>query len=110
MLDKETDVEVKLPGRYKVSPQIASAIKPCRALSRWSWSRTRANRARGEPNRHVLNAGSDLQLAREPRHHLNSTTFRRVFIDATSQTAIGIAFRPPVYTVVGAAGQRLTAG
>jgi len=27
MLDKETDVEVKLPGRYKVSPQIASAIK-----------------------------------------------------------------------------------
>jgi DNA polymerase-3 subunit alpha len=27
MLDKDTDVEVKLPGRYKVSPQIASAIK-----------------------------------------------------------------------------------
>ena len=27
MLDKETDVEVKLPGRYKVSPQIAGAIK-----------------------------------------------------------------------------------
>src|SRR5437868_4253507 len=27
MLDKETDVEVKLPGRYKVSPQIANAIK-----------------------------------------------------------------------------------
>jgi DNA polymerase-3 subunit alpha len=27
MLDKDTDVEVKLPGRYKVSPQIAGAIK-----------------------------------------------------------------------------------
>ncbi|TMJ04467.1 MAG: DNA polymerase III subunit alpha [Alphaproteobacteria bacterium] len=27
MLDKETDVEVRLPGRYRVSPQIASAIK-----------------------------------------------------------------------------------
>jgi DNA polymerase-3 subunit alpha len=27
MLNKDTDVEVKLPGRYKVSPQIASAIK-----------------------------------------------------------------------------------
>ena len=27
MVDKDTDVEVKLPGRYKVSPQIASAIK-----------------------------------------------------------------------------------
>src|SRR3954463_335965 len=27
MLDKETDVEVKLPARYKVSPQIASAIR-----------------------------------------------------------------------------------
>jgi DNA polymerase-3 subunit alpha len=27
MLDKDTDVEVRLPGRYKVSPQIAGAIK-----------------------------------------------------------------------------------
>jgi DNA polymerase-3 subunit alpha len=27
MLDKDTDVEVKLPGRYKVSPQIAGSIK-----------------------------------------------------------------------------------
>ncbi|WP_244482078.1 hypothetical protein, partial [Bradyrhizobium pachyrhizi] len=27
MLDLETEVEMKLPGRYKVSPQIAGAIK-----------------------------------------------------------------------------------
>ena len=27
MLDRDTDVEVRLPGRYKVSPQIAGAIK-----------------------------------------------------------------------------------
>jgi DNA polymerase-3 subunit alpha len=27
MLDGGTEVEVKLPGRYKVSPQIAGAIK-----------------------------------------------------------------------------------
>ena len=27
MIDKDTDVTVKLPGRYKVSPQIAGAIK-----------------------------------------------------------------------------------
>ena len=27
ILDKDADVEVKLPGRYKVSPQIAGAIK-----------------------------------------------------------------------------------
>jgi len=27
MLDLETEVEVKLPGRFKVSPQIAGAIK-----------------------------------------------------------------------------------
>jgi DNA polymerase-3 subunit alpha len=27
MLDKDTDVEIRLPGRYKVSPQIAGAIK-----------------------------------------------------------------------------------
>ncbi len=27
MLDKDTEVEVKLPGRYKISPQIAGAIK-----------------------------------------------------------------------------------
>ena len=27
MLDLETEVEMKLPGRFKVSPQIAGAIK-----------------------------------------------------------------------------------
>ena len=27
MVNKDIDVEVKLPGRYKVSPQIAGAIK-----------------------------------------------------------------------------------
>ncbi|MGO3932863.1 hypothetical protein NP284_31695, partial [Rhodopseudomonas pseudopalustris] len=27
MLDLETEVEVKLPGRYRVSPQIAGALK-----------------------------------------------------------------------------------
>jgi DNA polymerase-3 subunit alpha len=27
LLDKGTEVEVKLPGRFKVSPQIAGAIK-----------------------------------------------------------------------------------
>ena len=27
MLDQGTEVEVKLPGRFKVSPQIAGAIK-----------------------------------------------------------------------------------
>jgi DNA polymerase III subunit alpha len=27
LLDGGTEVEVKLPGRYKVSPQIAGAIK-----------------------------------------------------------------------------------
>jgi DNA polymerase-3 subunit alpha len=27
MLDLETEVELKLPGRFKVSPQIAGAIK-----------------------------------------------------------------------------------
>jgi DNA polymerase-3 subunit alpha len=27
MLDRGTEVEVKLPGRFKVSPQIAGAIK-----------------------------------------------------------------------------------
>jgi len=27
MLDLQTEVEVKLPGRFKVSPQIAGAIK-----------------------------------------------------------------------------------
>jgi DNA polymerase III subunit alpha len=27
MLDKGTEVEVKLPGRFRVSPQIAGAIK-----------------------------------------------------------------------------------
>ena len=27
MLDEGTEVEVKLPGRFKVSPQIAGAIK-----------------------------------------------------------------------------------
>jgi DNA polymerase-3 subunit alpha len=27
MLDLGTEVEMKLPGRYKVSPQIAGAIK-----------------------------------------------------------------------------------
>ena len=27
MLDLETEVEVRLPGRFKVSPQIAGAIK-----------------------------------------------------------------------------------
>jgi DNA polymerase-3 subunit alpha len=34
MLDKETDVEVKLPGRYKVSPQIAGAIKAVPGVER----------------------------------------------------------------------------
>jgi len=27
MLDLETEVEMKLPGRFKISPQIAGAIK-----------------------------------------------------------------------------------
>jgi DNA polymerase III subunit alpha len=27
MLDLETEVEMKLPGRFRVSPQIAGAIK-----------------------------------------------------------------------------------
>ena len=27
MLDVETEVEVRLPGRFKVSPQIAGALK-----------------------------------------------------------------------------------
>jgi DNA polymerase III subunit alpha len=27
MLDLETELEMKLPGRFKVSPQIAGAIK-----------------------------------------------------------------------------------
>ncbi len=27
MLDLETEVELKLPGRFKVSPQIAGALK-----------------------------------------------------------------------------------
>jgi len=27
MLDLETEVEMKLPGRFKVSPQIAGALK-----------------------------------------------------------------------------------
>ena len=31
MLDLETEVEMKLPGRFKVSPQIAGAIKAVRA-------------------------------------------------------------------------------
>src|SRR3954463_9556053 len=33
MLDKETDVEVKLPGRYKISPQIAAAIKSVQGVA-----------------------------------------------------------------------------
>ena len=32
MLDQGTEVEVKLPGRFKVSPQIAGAIKAVRGV------------------------------------------------------------------------------
>jgi DNA polymerase-3 subunit alpha len=36
MLDLQTEVEMKLPGRFKVSPQIAGAIK---AVPAWSTCR-----------------------------------------------------------------------
>jgi DNA polymerase-3 subunit alpha len=49
MLDLETEVEMKLPGRFKVSPQIAGAIKAvsgvvdaqARGLSPWAKSSCR---------------------------------------------------------------------
>ncbi len=34
MLDLQTEVEMKLPGRFKVSPQIAGAIKAVAGVER----------------------------------------------------------------------------
>src|SRR6202021_2905544 len=47
MLDQGTEVEVKLPGRFKVSPQIAGAIKavPGVVTGEGLWSKMA-----GEPN------------------------------------------------------------
>ncbi len=35
----QREVEMWLPGRYAVTPQIASALRACAASFRWSWCR-----------------------------------------------------------------------